>query len=200
MQIDTLLSGKDNPKALAAVLTAEEIDFLVSLLSQKADDIRYAAFLTLCSRSELNADVYPYWDVFVQKMNDANSYQRNIGLTLIAHNVKWDTQGRFPVVFEQYLSHCQDEKFVTSRLAIQSIPLWVEFAPGLLITTAEKLMGIDIASLKDTQQKLTLSDILHALLAIRRVKPQADIDAYIHQALTGGFLDKKAVKQIQGLL
>ena len=148
----------------------------------------------------MSADVYPYWDVFVQKISYGNSYQRNIGLTLIAHNVKWDTQVRFSVVFEQYLSHCQDEEFITSRLAIQSIPLWVEFAPDLLIRTAEMLMGIDIVSLKDTQRKLILADILHALLAIRCVKPQANIDAYIHQSLTGGLLDKKTIKEIKGLL
>lgn len=41
MQIDKLLSSKENPEALAAVLAPEEIDFLVELLSEKADGMRH---------------------------------------------------------------------------------------------------------------------------------------------------------------
>lgn len=200
MLSEVILTGRQDPAALAATLTLIDIGELVSLLSEKADELRYAALLTLCARSDTHADVYPYWDLFAEKIGNENSYQRNIGLILTAHNVKWDAEHRFDNVIEAYLSHCQDEKFITSRQAIQNIPVWVPYAQKHLARTAEALMGIDIPALKDSQRKLILLDILHALISVRRVQPTAEIDVYIHNALTGGLLDKKSMREIQGLL
>ncbi len=200
MLSEVILTGRDNPAALAETLTLSDIGALVSLLSTKVDDLRYAAFLTLCARSDTQADVYPYWDVLAEKISDPNSYQRSIGLMLIAHNVKWDTERRFDNVIEAYLSHCQDEKFITSRQVIQSIPLWAPYAKTHLARTVAALTEIDILSLKDSQRKLLLLDILHALISIRQVQPTAEIDVYLHNALTGGLLDKKSMKEIQGFL
>ena len=200
MHPEVILTGRQDPAALAATLSAEDIEEMVSLLSTKADDLRYAAFLTLCARSDTCADVYPYWDILAAKIDDPNSYQRSIGLMLIARNVKWDAEHRFDTVIEDYLTHCQDEKFITSRQMIQSISLWAPHAKRHLDRTAHALMGIDMAALKDTQRKLILLDILHALAAIRRIQPAYEIDAYVRNALTGGLLDKKSIKGIQGLL
>lgn len=197
---EVILTGREAPAALAETLTHQDIEGLVSLLSEKADELRYAALLTLCARSDTHADVYPYWGLFAEKIGNENSYQRSIGLILTAHNVKWDTEHRFDNVIEAYLSHCQDEKFITSRQAIQNIPVWAPYAKTHLARTAEALMGIDIPALKDSQRKLILLDILHALISIRRVQPTAEIDVYILNALTGGLLDKKSMKEIQELL
>ncbi len=200
MHADVILTGRQDPDALASTLTAEDIAELIHLLSTKEDDLRYAAFLTLCARSDSFADVYPYWDVLAAKIGDPNSYQRSIGLMLIARNVKWDSEHRFDTFIEGFLSHCQDEKFITSRQVIQSIPLWVPYAQPHLGRTAQSLMRIDITAFKDTQRKLILLDILHALAAIRTIQSSGEIDAYMHNALTGGLLDKKSVREIQGLL
>ncbi len=197
---EMILTGRDDPAALAETLTHQDIEELVSLLSEKADELRYAALLTLCARSDTHADVYPNWSLFAEKIGNENSYQRSIGLILTAHNVKWDMEHHFDNVIEAYLSHCQDEKFITSRQAIQNIPVWAPYAKTHLTRTAEALMRIDIPALKDSQRKLILLDILHALISIRRVQPTAEIDVYIHHALTGGLLDKKSMKEIQGLL
>ena len=197
---ETVLTGKENPQALADTLAPEDISHLVALLQEKADDLRYASFLTLCARSDVYSDVYPYWDEFEGKLNNENSYQRSIGLMLIAHNVKWDTLHRFPAIFDAYMARCTDEKFITSRQAIQHIGLWAPYASELLHQTAQTLMNINILSFKDTQRKLILLDILHALAGIRRIAQIEEIDAYIQSALTGGILDKKSIKEIQGLL
>ena len=200
MLSEVILSGREDPAALAATLTFEDIGELVSLLSEKADELRYAALLTLCARSDSHADVYPYWDALAKKINDPNSYQRSIGLMLIARNVKWDVEHRFDTVIDAYLSHCQDEKFITARQVIQSIPLWAPYANTHLAQTVTALMAIDILALKESQRKLILLDILHALTAIRRIQPADEIDVFIQNALTGGLLDKKSIKEIQGLL
>ena len=78
----------------AQALDKSDIPQLVEWLALKDDDIRYKAFLLLQSRSTLYNDVYPFWDTFREKLSSDNSYQRSIGLMLIAENVRWDAENR----------------------------------------------------------------------------------------------------------
>lgn len=191
---------KQNIGELAQKLTIEEIASLVDALVLKDDALRYAAFLALQKRSEQTPNVYPHWDRFAERLNDENSYQRSVGIMLVAENVKWDKDGHFCPVFHSYMSHCTDEKFITSRQTIQGIPKWAKYTPELLDEAVDILTCIDVGALKDTQKKLILIDILNALAAIRQVHPSDKVEAYVHRAVTGGILDKKAAKQFEKLL
>lgn len=197
MDIETLISQKDNVPAFAASLTKEYIKFLVPLLLEKNDEIRYLAFLVLCERSSIQPDIYPYWDVFVSKLSHENSYQRTIGATLIAANIQWDEKKKFARIFQSFMSLCNDEKFVTSRLTIQTIPSWAKYVPELLDKTVDELVHINVRGLKETQRKLILMDIINALIVIREIKPSGQITNYLIEAMTGGLLDKKSVKQLE---
>ena len=94
---------------------------LVELLNEKDDNLRYHAFLLLQNRSQINSDVYPFWDELVSKFTSTNSYHRSIGLMLIADNVRWDQEGKFEPLLETYLSFVDDEKPITVRQCIQSL-------------------------------------------------------------------------------
>lgn len=191
MDIETLIAQKDNVTDFAASLTTEYIKFLVPLLAETKDEVRYAALLVLCERSETQPDVYPYWDVFVSKLSHENSYQRTIGATLIGANIKWDENKKFPRVFQSFMSLCNDEIFVTSRLTIQTIPIWAKYVPDLLDRTADELVNINAKGLKENQRKLILMDIINALITIRELKPSEQITHYLIEAMTGVLLDKK---------
>lgn len=197
MNIETLLAASGHLDEFVSILDNEDIAFLVALLTEKDDKIRYAAFLTLQKRSEIKGDIYPYWNVFASKLDDENSYQRSIGIMLIAENVKWDDKKLFGTVFDSYMSHCTDEKFVTCRQTIQAIPKWAKYAPEHLDGAVLILTAIDIGSFKDTQRKLILIDILNALAAISEIKPSDKITRYMYAAVTGGVLDKKSAKQFE---
>lgn len=197
IDIETLISQKDNVPAFAASLTKEYIKYLVPLLTDKNDEIRYLAFLVLCERSATHPDVYPYWEVLVSKLSSDNSYQRTIGATLIAANIQWDENKKFSRIFQTFMSLCNDEKFVTSRLTIQTIPVWARFVPELLDRTVEELVHINVKRLKESQRKLILLDIINALIAIREIKPSAHITSYLIEAMTGGLLDKKSVIKLE---
>lgn len=197
MDIETLILQKDNVPEFAASLTQEYIKFLVPLLTEKNDEIRYLAFLVLCERSTTHTDVYPYWDVFVSKLSNENSYQRTIGATLIAANIQWDEKKKFARIFQSFMSLCNDETFVTSRLTIQTIPVWAKYVPELLDKTVEALVHINVRGMKETQRKLILLDIINALIAIREMKPSEQITQYLIEAMTGGLLDKKSVKKLE---
>ncbi|MFZ5973920.1 MAG: SufBD protein [Bacillota bacterium] len=119
---DALLSfdKKELPQA-AVTLLPEDIGQLVQWLAEKNDDIRYRAFLLLQQRALAHDDVYPYWNVFLEKLKSPNSYQRSIGLMLMAENAKWDVHGKFDASLDLYLSFCDDEKPVTVRQCIQGL-------------------------------------------------------------------------------
>ena len=200
MDISILHTDKENMEGLADSLTKQDIENLIPILTEKNDDIRYRDFLLLQKRSSSSADVYPYWNVFVDKLDNENSYQRSIGIMLIAENIRWDHSKQFSAILDRYMSHCMDEKFVTSRQTIQSIIKWVQYTPELLPRVVTRLLSIDLATFKQTQQKLILTDIVAALIAIRELNPSQQIDDYLFAAMTGKRLDKKIEKQIQNLL
>jgi len=198
--IEYLIEHKDDLEKLSVSLLPEDIEKLVALLNEKNDEIRYASFLALQKRSQNHDDLYPYWDTFVEKMSDNNSYQRSIGIMLLAENIKWDKENRLEKIIEDYLSHCNDEKFITSRQTIQSISKWLSYKVNLLPLIINKLIEINIKSFKETQQKLILIDIIDVLLMIQKVQPCQQISDYVFSALTGGILDKKNIKRIEQML
>ena len=123
-------------------------------------------------------------------------YQRTIGATLIAANIKWDKK-KFARIFQTFMSLCNDEKFVTSRLTIQTIPVWAKYVPELLDKVVDELVHINVRRLKESQRKLILLDIINALIAIRELKPSEKITKDLIEAMTGGILDKKSVKKLE---
>jgi hypothetical protein len=191
---------KNDIPANAAALSSEDIPYLIELLNEKDDNLRYHAFLLLQNRSQIKPDVYPYWDELVSKFNSANSYHRSIGLMLIADNVCWDQQDKFDPLLETYLSFVNDEKPVTVRQCIQSLVKIVPSKPHLSKKIADTLLSIDLSSRKETQQKILLMDILSVLAVIRRYLKDERVERYMVTAMTGEVLDKKAKAEIEKLL
>jgi hypothetical protein len=200
MDVQTILDHKDCPDKFAEHLTKEDIAFLFSLLSSKNDEIRYICFLTLQNRSRIHDDVYAYFDLLAQKLTNSNSYQRNIGLILIAENIKWDAQDKFTSIYDEYAHHFNDEKFITSRQAIQNIPKWITYRPGLTTKVATKLMSIDLSEYKNSQSPLLLCDIFEALLTIYKLHPSDNIKDYLLENLNTGILNKANTKKFAKIL
>lgn len=93
--VDEIMSvDKNNLQEISKTLNKEDISQLVEWLSLKDDNVRYQAFLILQNRPLFANDVYPYWHIFRSKLQSDNSYQRSIGLMLIADNTKWDTENK----------------------------------------------------------------------------------------------------------
>jgi len=193
---ELLINGRDKTDEMAVNLSAEDIEFLVSMLNETNDDIRYVALLVLLKRSNACNNVFKYWDTFYNKLSNENTYQRSIGIMLLAQNVRWDTENRFDTIVEEYLYHCTDKKFITSRQTIQSIKVWVEKKPNLHQLIIDKLTSIDIINLKDTQRKLILMDILEVFVVMQKIKHNEEISDYICDASKLGILDMKFVKKI----
>lgn len=191
---------KNNLQEASKTVGKEEIAQLVEWLSLKDDKIRYQAFLLLQNRALIFDDVYPYWDIFQKKLKSDNSYQRSIGLMLIAENVKWDTENRMEDAIDEYLEFLNDEKPITIRQGIQSLGKIVPYKPGLNNKIAAGLISFNLMSVKETMRKSILLDILNVLLIIRKNLKTDEMEDYILNALSGGILDNKTKKQIERLL
>lgn len=100
----------------------KQINKLIEDLDSKDNEIRYTAFKELSEITEKKVEwVYDYWFNLVNKLSSENSFQRSIGLMLLANLCKSDNEKRFDTILNQYLLLLDDEKFITSRQCIQNI-------------------------------------------------------------------------------
>lgn len=158
-----------NPEQLKAVaksqieqtaknLTNQDIKSLVDTLSEKDDKLRYNAFLLLQAHSKTQPAVYGYWDVLVEKLDNGNSYQRSIGVMLLAENVRWDTEGKFASGLDKYMRCCLDERFITARQTLQALLVVMESTDRYNSQIGKALEGLDFGKYKENQQGLLRKD------------------------------------------
>lgn len=190
---------KDVLSDVAPSLEDQDIKQLIAWLNEKDDMLRYKSFLLLQSRSQIYNDVYAHWDEFVAKLDCDNSYQRSLGLMLMAENARWDETGWLDKNIDCYLNGCDDEKPVTVRQCIQGLAKIVPYKKQCYDAIVARLIGIDISQRKETQQKLLLIDIITILKLIEKESPREDIKRYIQNAMTGGILDAKSKKMLAAL-
>lgn len=201
MTTEKLMSiSKEDINEAAKRLEKTDLPDLVEMLSLKEDNIRYQAFLLLMSRSAIFDDVYPFWDIFCDKIKSENSYQRSIGLMLIAENARWDTRNRTEGIIDDYLVLLQDEKPITVRQCVQSLGKIVAYKPELSCKIASKLISFDISAVRETMRKVILFDILNVLILIRQKYKTDEMESFIQNALSSGILDEKSKKMIRVLL
>ncbi|MDX9872159.1 MAG: hypothetical protein RBT41_07045 [Clostridia bacterium] len=191
---------KGDIQEASKALDKDDLPQLVEWLSLKDDNIRYQALLLLQSRSMFFDDVYPFWDTFRDKLKSDNSYQRSIGLMLVAENTKWDAQNRMENTIDEYLALLDDEKPITIRQCIQALGKVILSKPGLNKKIADKLISFNLMDVKETMRKSILLDILNVLLIIRKTLKADEAENFIINALSGEILDKKSKKQIETLL
>jgi hypothetical protein len=158
--------SKEQIPAISSKLATTDIDFLVNLLSEKDDKLRYNAFLLLQAHSREHPSVYGYWDVLERKLASDNSYQRSLGVMLISENVRWDKESKFAKTMSKYMKCCNDEKFITARQTIQGLETIVKSTNHYNDAIKQALVKLQFAKYKDNQQKLLKKDVLNVLKAI----------------------------------
>lgn len=182
---------------VAATLSPEDIECLVAWLAEKEDSVRYPSLLLLQERSSHTVDVFPYWDVFAEKLSSENSYQRSIGLMLLAGNAKWASLDETRAMLPDYLALLSDEKPITVRQCVQNLEKVITSHPDVGLAVAEKLTTLDLETVRESMRKLILTDILNVLLVIRETNRDEAIERYFLAALSGGILDAKLKKQFR---
>ncbi len=194
-----LVEKADLPEASKA-LGKDDISRLVEWLGTKDDNLRYQSLLLLQHRSSLFSDVYPFWDVFREKIRSDNSYQRSVGLMLLADNAKWDTANKMEDTISEFLAVLKDEKPITVRQCIQALGKIASCRPDLHQRIVAALVSLDLANVKETMRKSILLDILRVLIVVREEPASDQIEDYIRNALSGEVLGRKSKMEIEALL
>ncbi|MEM5769799.1 MAG: hypothetical protein AAGU32_16150 [Bacillota bacterium] len=98
------------------------LDELLHDLDSKDDAIRKAAFDYLFTQTEMPVNwLDDVFETLACKLTSPNSFQRNIGVMLLSNLAKSDLSGRLAAVIGPCMALLEDEKFITTRMAAQSV-------------------------------------------------------------------------------
>ena len=150
-------------------MTENMADLILNLAS-KDDIIRKSAFDQLMSETEHTVDWFDEaFPILADKLESNNSFQRNIGVMLICNLAKSDRLGKTALIAKKCLALMDDEKFITTRMAAQSI--WKIAVAQLAIRPIIKdgLMNALRCSHLNPHPNLIRLDIINSLLQIHAV-------------------------------
>lgn len=142
----------------------KQIDMLICSDNKQA----YNALKELIAISMQCSALYPYFDTFVEMMNNQeNSYIRTRGLRLIAYQSKWDTNDQVNSIIEEWLNHMEDEKPITARQCIKDSVVIAKHKPELIGRILDRLSKINCIY-EDSMQSLIYKDRQNAIRQIRQ--------------------------------
>lgn len=145
----------------------EILEKLISSLTDKNDQVAYGCLKQLLAESEKTNAVYPYFDIFAEMINNSNSYFRTRAMLLIAANARWDTDNKIDGIIDLYLKHIMDEKPITSRQIIKTLPDIARYKNNLRQDICAALSKANTEKYPVTMQSLIQKDIAAALKEIQ---------------------------------
>ncbi|MGM9566592.1 MAG: SufBD protein [Clostridia bacterium] len=125
-----------------------------------------AAMEELIVLSRKNDEVYRYKELFLEMIEDKNSYIRTRGLLLLIAVSPWDSEGFLRRHIHELLSHITDEKPITARQFIGALPDLAAARPELKPAIRAALSSADVSFYADTMAPLVRKDIGKALAAL----------------------------------
>jgi len=141
----------------------DSISELVNGLFDKNDKTAYKCLKELLSTSEKNNDVYQFFNTFAEMIDSDNSYIRSRGLLLISANAKWDIDFKIDEIVDKYLRHIMDDKPITARQCIKTLPNIAKFKPELVDDILSALSKANPQRYAGSMQSLVYNDIRAAL-------------------------------------
>lgn len=101
---------------------SEKVEELLEFLTSRNNSQAYQALKALEEMSAESNCLYPHMDKFLAMVSSGNSYVRTRGLALVAHNAKWDVDGKIDGIIDEHLEHITDEKPICARQYIKLLP------------------------------------------------------------------------------
>ena len=96
-------------------------------------------------------------------MPHKNSLVRNRAISILAANARWDREGKFNALLDDFLSHVTDVKPITARQCVAALPEIAEAKTELIPRIRAALEQADLSRYSDSMQPLILKDIMAAL-------------------------------------
>lgn len=145
-----------------------DIDKQIEMLMCSDNKKAYNVLKELIEVSKQCNDLYKYFDIFVEMMNNQdNSYIRTRGLRLIAYNSKWDIHNKIESIIEKWLEHIEDEKPITARQCIKDTVVIAKNKPELIEIILERLEKFNKVY-DESMQSLVYKDRQKAIRQIKQ--------------------------------
>jgi hypothetical protein len=107
---------------------------------------------------------YPYWFTVAPLLQHANSYHRDIALTIIANLTQVDHSDLFPELYDDYFEHINDVKFMTGQCCVQNSVKVLRNKPALRSQITTLLLDLDNwCTYPEKQKALLKCDVLEVL-------------------------------------
>ena len=143
-----------------------DFDACVARLTGKDAKDAYTFAQQIVEESRDSEIWYPCFDRFAELLRHKNSLVRNRAIAILATNARWDREGKFDALLEEFLSHVTDVKPITARQCVAALPEVAEAKPTLVPRIRAALEQADLSGCPDSMQPLVLKDIVAALRKI----------------------------------
>ena len=141
-------------------------DACITRLTGKDAKDAYAFTQQIVEESRASGAWYPCFDRFAELLRHKNSLIRNRAIAILAANARWDREGKFDALLDEFLSHVTDVKPITTRQCVAALPEVAEAKPELIPRIQAALKQADLSGYPDSMQPLILKDIVAALQRI----------------------------------
>ncbi len=141
-------------------------DACITRLTGKDAKDAYAFTQQIVEESRTSDAWYPCFDRFAELLRHKNSLIRNRAIAILAANARWDREGKFDALLDEFLSHVTDVKPITTRQCVAALPEVAEAKPELIPRIQAALKQADLSGYPDSMQPLILKDIVAALQRI----------------------------------
>ena len=143
-----------------------DFDACIARLTGKDAKDAYAFTQQIVEESRASAAWYPCFDRLAELLRHKNSLVRNRAIAILTANARWDREGKFDVLLDEFLSHVTDVKPITARQCVAALPEVAEAKPELIPRIRAALEQADLSGYPDSMQPLILKDIATALKRI----------------------------------
>ena len=145
-----------------------DFDTCIACLTGKDAKATYALAQQITAESRASDVWYPHFDGFAALLSHKNSLIRNRAISILAANARWDREGKFDALLDEFLSHVTDVKPITARQCVAALPEIAEAKPELAPRIRTALEQADLSGCPDSMQPLVLKDIVAALQKMER--------------------------------
>ena len=139
------------------------IDDYIARLTGKDAKAAYAFTQQIVEESRASDVWYPCFDRFVPLLKHENSLVRNRAVSILAANARWDEEGKFDALLDEFLSHVTDRKPITARQCVAALPEIAEAKPALIPRIRAVLERADLSGYSDSMRPLIQKDIVAVL-------------------------------------
>lgn len=140
-----------------------DFDACIARLTGKDAKDAYAFTQRIVEESRASDTWYPGFDRFAALLKHKNALVRNRAISILAANARWDEEGKFDALLDEFLSHLADAKPITSRQCVAALPEIAEAKPELIPRIRAALEQADLIGYPDSMRPLILKDIITAL-------------------------------------